>query len=289
MNLREGYRILRLDPGADLDEVKRAYRQMAFAMHPDLNPDNPHAARQFQRINEAYVLLKSELPEPQPRKEPPPSPGASDAKPGGRAGAGSRFSTRRDAGGQAGPRSAPGASQGTQARTAPGPSGGARATFKAKPDRQARHRRGSPSQEEVLTDILRDPFARQVFEDIYATIRSSGGKSAAMRRPQTRKDLSLRWGERQMRMDLTGGLWRGIKSWFRGWMDDEQTVEVPPAILRAGSRIRLQVKQGWSGKTLAVDVTLPPDYVVGRPVRLKGLGRKLGPWKGDLYLRLLVK
>ncbi len=36
-------------------------------------------------------------------------------------------------------------------------------------------------------------------------------------------------------------------------------------------------------------VNLSQDYVVGRPVGLRGLGRKLGPWKGDLYLRLLDK
>ncbi len=53
--------------------------------------------------------------------------------------------------------------------------------------------------------------------------------------------------------------------------------------------MRLQVRQGWNGKPVTVEVTLPLDYKAGRPVRLKGLGRKFGPWVGDLYVRLLVR
>jgi molecular chaperone DnaJ len=38
-----------------------------------------------------------------------------------------------------------------------------------------------------------------------------------------------------------------------------------------------------------VEVTLPGDYQPGRPVRLRGMGRRFGPWKGDLYLRIIPK
>jgi molecular chaperone DnaJ len=40
---------------------------------------------------------------------------------------------------------------------------------------------------------------------------------------------------------------------------------------------------------VTLEVTLPPDFAPGRPIRLKGLGRHFGPWKGDLYLHLLAK
>ena len=56
-----------------------------------------------------------------------------------------------------------------------------------------------------------------------------------------------------------------------------------------GSRLKIQIRRAWSGQPVSVEVPLPSDYVVGRPLRLKGLGRKLGPLKGDLYLRLLAK
>jgi molecular chaperone DnaJ len=49
------------------------------------------------------------------------------------------------------------------------------------------------------------------------------------------------------------------------------------------------VSARFSGLPRTVEITLPPDFVVGRPIRLKGLGRKLGPFTGDLYLRILAK
>ncbi|MEG2140775.1 MAG: J domain-containing protein, partial [Bilophila sp.] len=57
MTLKECYQILDLNQSASLEEVKRAYRQRAFALHPDLNPGIADASRQFQRLNEAYVIL----------------------------------------------------------------------------------------------------------------------------------------------------------------------------------------------------------------------------------------
>ena len=33
-------------------------------------------------------------------------------------------------------------------------------------------------------------------------------------------------------------------------------------------------------------MTLPADFTPGKPVRLKGLGKRVGPWQGDLYLTI---
>ena len=57
MTRKECYAALELPEGAPAAEIKRAYRRLAFALHPDLNPDVPNASRRFQRLNEAYVLL----------------------------------------------------------------------------------------------------------------------------------------------------------------------------------------------------------------------------------------
>ena len=62
MTRKECFAVLGLNEGADLDEIKRAYRKLAFSLHPDLNPDVPDAAKRFQRVNEAYVLLSKSEP-----------------------------------------------------------------------------------------------------------------------------------------------------------------------------------------------------------------------------------
>lgn len=48
------YKILGLESGASMDEVKRAYRKKARENHPDLNPGDAQAAKRMNEINEAY-------------------------------------------------------------------------------------------------------------------------------------------------------------------------------------------------------------------------------------------
>ncbi|NHZ47355.1 molecular chaperone DnaJ, partial [Desulfovibrio sp. XJ01] len=169
-------------------------------------------------------------------------------------------------------------------------SGGASATRGASgADRNRRRAEATYQgrQDEVLQDILRDPFARRVFEDIYSQIRRDGGGLAA--RPPKKRKLSLEWGGKALTLDLTHGIGGAVKGWLRRQIDDEQTVYLPALSIVPGARLRLQVTQGLSGEVRTVEVTLPPDYVVGRPIRLKGLGKRIGPWQGDLYLRILAK
>ena len=61
ISLKECYEILKLEKNADLAAVKRAYRRRAFELHPDLNPGNAEASRDFQMLNEAYVALSGIL------------------------------------------------------------------------------------------------------------------------------------------------------------------------------------------------------------------------------------
>ena len=58
MRLSECYALLEVPPEATLEEIKVSYRKLAFKYHPDLNPDDDHAAQRFSRLNQAYVLLK---------------------------------------------------------------------------------------------------------------------------------------------------------------------------------------------------------------------------------------
>ena len=51
------YTILGIDHYATRGEVKQAYRRLAKRHHPDLNPNDPTAEEQFQKVNEAYETL----------------------------------------------------------------------------------------------------------------------------------------------------------------------------------------------------------------------------------------
>ena len=57
--------VLGLEPGADSQALKRAFRQQARRWHPDLNGNDPHAEEQFKAVNEAYAVLS----DPQRRQQ----------------------------------------------------------------------------------------------------------------------------------------------------------------------------------------------------------------------------
>ncbi len=258
MNPQQCYDILGVSPDSDLEAIKKAYRDLAFKHHPDLNPDDPGAGHTFHRINTAYVTLRNALA----------------GKPA------------------FGARAKPGFSRATASKTYQKQASKARS--EQAQEKKSRHHPDDSRkkffyrQEEVLKDILNDPFARQVFEDIFRKIKKSGAGDADV--PVIRKRrLKFEWGRYKLDIDLSRGLFTGIKRWFSSQLDDEQTVYLSPVKLRPGADIRINVDRKWSGPPQSITITLPHDYVVGRPVRLKGMGRKLGPWKGDLYLRLLAR
>ena len=70
LDITQAYRVLGLAPGATMDEVKTAYRDLAQVWHPDRFPDNNRlrekAQQNLQRINEAYALLRDLQPAPPP-------------------------------------------------------------------------------------------------------------------------------------------------------------------------------------------------------------------------------
>ncbi len=54
------YAILGLGKNASKQEIKQAYKKLAFRFHPDQNPHNPAAEEKFKLINEAYHILSDE-------------------------------------------------------------------------------------------------------------------------------------------------------------------------------------------------------------------------------------
>lgn len=250
MRLSECYSLLELSPGASLDEIKVSYRKLAFKYHPDLNPGDAKAAARFTRLNEAYVLLKKHRETSRDHSE------------------------KRTY-------SAETIRQEEEAR-AKGGGGRTQSAFYTR-------------QEEVLKDILNDPFAKQVFEDIFSKLKRGvdpGDSPRPAARPSSEtpaREVGLKWGGRSVDLDVGAGLISAVKNWAARQLDDHQTVYMPARNLIPGTTLRVQIKHRFQSEPRTIEVTLPVDFVVGRPMRLKGLGRHLGPWRGDLYLRLLVR
>lgn len=65
-NVEQYYRILELEPGATLEEIRQGYKDLAMVWHPDRFPNHPRlrqkAHKKLQLINEAHEKLRSFAP-----------------------------------------------------------------------------------------------------------------------------------------------------------------------------------------------------------------------------------
>ena len=65
MEFIDYYKVLGVNRDATTEEIKNAYRKLARKHHPDLNPNDKEAHKQFQQINEANEVLS----DPEKRKK----------------------------------------------------------------------------------------------------------------------------------------------------------------------------------------------------------------------------
>ncbi len=55
--MRDLYDIIGVSKNATQDEIKKSYRKLALKYHPDRNPDNNDAEKNFKEAAEAYSIL----------------------------------------------------------------------------------------------------------------------------------------------------------------------------------------------------------------------------------------
>jgi molecular chaperone DnaJ len=61
MSFKDYYEVLGVNRGANREEIKKAFRQLAMRYHPDRNPADPKGNEdKFKEINEAYQVLIDE-------------------------------------------------------------------------------------------------------------------------------------------------------------------------------------------------------------------------------------
>jgi len=60
MAKRDYYEVLGVERSAALSDIKKAYRKLALELHPDRNPNDPHAEEKFKEASEAYGVLSDQ-------------------------------------------------------------------------------------------------------------------------------------------------------------------------------------------------------------------------------------
>lgn len=413
LTLKEAYLLLEVTKDANIDEVKQAYRKRAFALHPDLHPDNAHAAEEFQRVNEAYVTViayldneakkqsakaqffnaeqerKKQFEEQRRRAE---QKRAEERKRREKERAERAERERKEM-------------ERVQARERAKREEERRRLLQEKIDREEARikakqeeeriklikkleekaqefktliieqmeavrrenesRANAQNQEQNQTDSQEQPRYQkvnnsynangeayynkyagnyeQVIQNVFADMQGQaaqhaqntgenasqnaaqnfaydtkfttvtpGQNSAQGQNPEPQQHTE-NTQEKNQKEHFTGqeisvtkensipqailkastepleGLKKGISSWFKSQIDEELELFFPAAKLQPGVKMRLQFRVGLANELQTIELTLPKDFVPGKPMRLKGLGKKIGKWQGDLYLKLQAK
>lgn len=306
MTLKECFFLLELEAEATLDDVKRAYRRKAFDLHPDLNPTLEDAGKRFQKVNEAYVLLVRVLENKPPQdKEKSTKHTQKDQHTANHKTSHEQHKEEPSSETQQEKHAEqePGSQSEQQKTGAQQETKSSSDEFAATSDQKTHTEKEEPSQkdrakagaayarEDVLRNLLDDPFARRVYEDIYREVHKKKDQQEPRRETKTEREKPK--GPSNNKINLGSELGKSVsgvvKSWLRQQIDEEIEVFLPEQKIFPGARVRLQIRQGLAQEVKSVEVTLPSDIASYNVIRLKGMGRKVGRWQGDLYIRIRAK
>jgi DnaJ-class molecular chaperone len=280
---KDYYRILGVQPEASGEEIKRAYRTLAFRYHPDRNPyDRENAEKQFKEITEAYGVLM----DPGKRGE---------------------YDRLRSQGAEAHQRTSTGRSRG----------------FAFNYEDILRDIFNDPEASRIFRDMQREfgsrgvRFDQRFFDNLFFGGRGmfvggvfffgpharrrahhggglgqkafTGGQAARDLEsftPKPRESL-LRKAGRKLHELAWGGTGASRGKPARGRHDLRYTLTVSPQEARAGTEVAIAYRRGEEEERLSVKV--PPGTKPGTLLRLRGKGLQSKSGKsGDLYLKIHV-
>lgn len=390
MTLQDAYILLQISKSAGIDEVKQAYRKRAFALHPDLHPDNENAAHEFQRVNEAYVTViafldsqakknsvKAQFVQAEKEKKSRFEEEKRKAEEK-RAEERRRKEKEREERIERERREM----ERRQARERAKREEERRRRLQEEIDRQEAKKKAR--QEEERLNLIKNleekaqEFKNLIIEQMEQARKERESREKAQQTGQTQyknpanaynafgvpiynkyqgnfeqttykkpenkngentqearqeerntsdntsyvhirperdkngsaaqtgqnkhqkeyftdseisanKENSISQAIIKASQEPLEGLKKGISSWFKSQIDEELELYFPAARLQPGVKMRLQFRVGLANELQTIELTLPKDFVPGKPLRLKGLGKKIGKWQGDLYLKLQSK
>lgn len=407
ITLKEAYLLLEITKDAGIEEVKQAYRKRAFALHPDLHPDNANAAAEFQRVNEAYVAVIAYL-DNEAKKQSAKAQFVNVERERKK-----QFEEQKRQAEQkrAEERKRKEKEQAERAERERREMERVQARERAKREEERRRRlqekiekeeaRIKAKQEEERLNLIKkleekaQEFRTLIIEQMEAVRRENEARAKAQKQAESQTDNQEQSQQRFKKINnsynangegyynkyagnyeqvvqnafangngqasqsaqhagdtaqntaqnfaydttfrtvtpgqkpsqeqkeetqkknqkeyFTGqeisvtkessipqailkastepleGLKKGLSSWFKSQIDEELELFFPASKLQPGVKMRLQFRVGLANELQTIELTLPKDFTPGKVMRLKGLGKKIGKWQGDLYLKLQAK
>ncbi|TWT48604.1 DnaJ C-terminal domain-containing protein [Botrimarina hoheduenensis] len=288
---RDHYEVLGVAKGANQEEVRRAYRELARKYHPDLNRDNADAKKKFQEVQVAFEVLNDPKKREQYDRFGPAFEQHGAGGPGGSPfGGGQSFDfDLNDLFG--------GVGRGQAGRGAPGGQGGFADLFKhfGGGDPRGRSAAGrAPQRGSDIQHAITVPFATAVL---------GGSASLALQREGT--------GTETLSVKIPAGVTDGKKIRLRGQGDPSPnngasgdlllTVHVAPHPFyrRTGNRLDVvaPITLAEAARGAKIDVptpkgtitlTVPPGVSSGKKLRVRGHGVQTSDNPGDLFVELQI-
>lgn len=290
MNLQQCYTLLGLSENDTIETLKTQYRRLAFKYHPDLNQSDPQAGQKFQEINEAYLTVQKAMQN----------------------GTKLKFTSGKTQTTNLWKRTTRPQNQNRQTNTqncTEKKEHKKSTDFKKTEKQQRKWEKNNtrepfipdPHKDSIFQDLLKDPFAKKVYEDIFFKLKNEKPRQKTETKNQKNKSESeqkpnnsaTNFQDEQADnvnfFSLKQSVFFRIRNWLHNQTDIRETVYLPAQKLLPGSTILITVKQPFTQKPIMLDIRLPYDFAVGRTLRLRKKGKNLGFFKGDLYLQFLPK